>query len=73
MVPLDPLLVSHIPAVLLVRREKTFPSGMRLDGCGDEGGVVSDNVALSVELDLGSIVKLVFLRSTGDGDGEGLW
>ena len=37
--------------VLLVRREKTFPSVRRsdlLEGCGDEGGVVSEDVALSL-------------------------
>lgn len=65
-------LTSDIPAVLLVRREKTFPSMRRsdlLDGCGDEGGVVSEDVALSTELDLVVKVKLFFLLITGEGLG----
>lgn len=46
------LSLSDIPAVLLVRREKTFASVILSDlreGCGDDGGVVSEEVALSLE------------------------
>ena len=55
-------LASEIPAVLLVSRENTLPSMRRsalLEGCGDDGGVVSDDVALSLENKWESFIYLV--------------
>lgn len=65
-------LASEIPAVVLVRRENTLPSVRRsdlLESWGDDGGVVSEDVALSIELDLGIRVKLFFRLITGEGLG----
>ena len=68
--------LSEGGCVLLVRREKTLSSTTRalLDSVGDVGGVVSEDVVVSTELDLDIRLELLifFLFNTGEGSGLGL-